>query len=152
MPRPMVWSNAPSTEYLGVRVFVQRLKIAIMAAHDSIITSRIKQTRDANWKRQPAPFKEKDLVKLIPKYEGPYLITKSFSNNSFRIQLPAPMRQRGIHDVFHASLLWIHKPNDDQLFPGRMDEQVVGTNEGEWAADKIVAHKGASTNALFEVL
>ncbi|KAF8071827.1 hypothetical protein FPV67DRAFT_1447308 [Lyophyllum atratum] len=64
------------------------------------------------------------------------------------------MRQRGIHDVFHASLLRIHKPNDDRLFPGRLDTQIVETteHEGEWAADKIVAHRGTKTSAMFEVL
>jgi hypothetical protein len=60
-----------------------------MLAHDSIMAARIKQTRNANRKRQPTPFQQGDLVylstqnitfqkglawKLIPKYMGPYKI------------------------------------------------------------------------------
>ncbi|KAG5641464.1 hypothetical protein H0H81_011174, partial [Sphagnurus paluster] len=64
------------------------------------------------------------------------------------------MMRRGIHNVFHASLLRIHKPNDDRLFPGRLDEQIMNQENGdtEWAADKIVAHRGNKTSAIFEVL
>ncbi|KAG6871272.1 hypothetical protein C0993_003566, partial [Termitomyces sp. T159_Od127] len=62
------------------------------------------------------------------------------------------MRRRGIHDVFHAALLRIHKPNDDRLFPGRSDEQIIGEATEEWAADRITAHFGASDQAIFEVL
>ncbi|KAG6913399.1 hypothetical protein DXG01_007104 [Tephrocybe rancida] len=62
------------------------------------------------------------------------------------------MLQRGIRNVFHASLLRIHKPNDDWLFPGRLDSQIVGIDDGEWAADRIVAHRGRTTSAMFEVL
>ncbi|KAG5735078.1 hypothetical protein E4T56_gene20504 [Termitomyces sp. T112] len=64
------------------------------------------------------------------------------------------MRQCGIHDVFHASLLRIHHPNDDRLFPGQLDEQVVEPEQHphEWTADKILKHAGTKSNLLFEVL
>lgn len=62
------------------------------------------------------------------------------------------MRQRGIHDVFYAALLRIHKPNDDRLFPGRLDEQIVEPKANEWSAERIVAHHGICTRAMFEVL
>jgi len=93
--------------------------------------------------------------KLIPKYAGPYLITEDFRNNSYRVDIPASMRQRGIHDVFHASLMRIHVPNDDQLFRGRSDSQIVATDQGtepEWAADKITNHSGSGNDVIFEVL
>ncbi|KZT29439.1 hypothetical protein NEOLEDRAFT_1056700, partial [Neolentinus lepideus HHB14362 ss-1] len=69
--------------------YAQKVKQAIMAAHDSIISARIKQTRDANRHRRPAPFKLNDFVyvstknikfpkgmsqKLLPKWMGPYKI------------------------------------------------------------------------------
>ncbi|KAI0327500.1 hypothetical protein GY45DRAFT_1235146, partial [Cubamyces sp. BRFM 1775] len=75
----------------GVRVYAQRVKQAIMAAHDSIIAARVKQTRDANKRRRPAPFVAGDLVyvssknialpkglarKLAPKFIGPYKIIR----------------------------------------------------------------------------
>jgi len=91
-----------------------------MSVHDSIIAACVKQTRDANRKRQLVPFKEGDFVylstknitfarglarKLIPKYMGPYKITKDFENQSFRIELPLHLEKKGVHDVFHSSLL-----------------------------------------------
>ncbi|KAG6884297.1 hypothetical protein C0992_006563 [Termitomyces sp. T32_za158] len=64
------------------------------------------------------------------------------------------MHQRGIHDSFHASLLQIHHPNDDRLFPGRLYEQIAEPDQHptEWAADKVLRHAGSKENALFEVL
>ncbi|KAJ2911785.1 hypothetical protein MD484_g8628, partial [Candolleomyces efflorescens] len=85
-PRAMIWNSAPSSEFPAVRNFALQRKLALMAAHDSIIAARVKQTRDANNKRRPAPFKTGDLVylsaknisfpkglarKLIPRYIGP---------------------------------------------------------------------------------
>ncbi|KAF8808284.1 hypothetical protein BYT27DRAFT_7050766, partial [Phlegmacium glaucopus] len=80
--------------------------------------------------------------KLIPKFIGPYKILKDFNNSSFHLDLPSHLKQRGVHPVFHASLLRIHVPNDDRLFPGRMDTQLGTTPEadGEWAVDKILSH------------
>ena len=58
-----------------------------------------------------------------------------------------------MHDVFHSSLLRIHVPNDDRLFPGRMDTQLEGSgDDGEWAVDRILSHHGSSTYASFEIL
>ena len=139
-----------------------------MAAHDSILSARVKQTRDANRKRRDAPFKTGELVylaskhisfakglarKLIPKFVGPYKILQDFENSSFKLELPAHLKKRGVHDVFHSSLLREHIPNDDRLFPGRMDTQVGNTpeTEGEWAVDRILSHAGSGTNSVFEI-
>ncbi|KAG6880575.1 hypothetical protein C0993_005710, partial [Termitomyces sp. T159_Od127] len=66
------------------------------------------------------------------------------------------MLRRGIHDVYHASLLRIHHPNDDRRFPGRLYSQIVADteseHENEWAADKIISHTGSKTDSIFEVL
>ena len=95
MPRSMIWEHASATEYPGVRAYAQKVKYAIMAANDSVLAARIKQTRDANRKRRPAPFEKDDLVyvstknmslpkglarKLIPKFIGPYRIFEGFGN------------------------------------------------------------------------
>ncbi|KAI0374719.1 hypothetical protein BV20DRAFT_920585, partial [Pilatotrama ljubarskyi] len=71
---------------------------------------------------------------------------------SFRVELPPSMRRRGIHDVFHASLLRVHEPNDDRLFPGRLDTQVLDLEdkENEWAISKFISHNGTGKRALFE--
>ena len=46
----------------------------------------------------------------------------------------------------------MHEPNNDWLFPGRLDTQVteLEDKEGEWAIDRIVSHKGSNTSAIFE--
>jgi len=166
----MIWNTAPKTEYLGVRVFTQRLKSALMAAHDSILGARVKQTCTANKRHQVSPFALDDLVylstknmlfpkglarKLIPKYMGPYRITEDFKNNSYQIEIPASMKQRGIHNVFHVSLMRVHVANDDRLFPSHLDLQIVPVDqdsEPEWAADKITHHIGSGESAMFQVL
>ena len=88
-PSPMIWKG--EEVYPGVKQFAKNMKDAIMSAHDAIITSRIQSTIQANKKRQPANFKEGDLVylstknisllkgrarKLAPKYLGPFQISK----------------------------------------------------------------------------
>src|SRR5271169_115610 len=140
-----------------------------MAAHDSILAARVKQTRDANRKRQTSPFQKGDFVylstknitfpkglarKLIPKYIGPYKLLDDFKNQSFRVDLPPHLKQRGVHDIFHSSLLRVHVPNDDRLFPGRMDTQLgVGPEyDNEWAVDKIIDHSGSKEESIFEIL
>jgi len=93
--------------------------------------------------------------KLIPKYMGPYRITENFKNNSYQIEIPASMKQWGIHNVFHASLMYIHMANDDRLFSSFLDSQIVPVDqdsEPEWAADKITHHIGSGKSAMFQVL
>jgi len=169
MPRSMIWDSSKEDEYPSVRNFAQQRKFAIIAAHDSILAARVKQTRHANQRRRLAPFQENDLVyistknisfpkglarKLIPKFIGPYKVLNDFKNQSFRIELPLHLKQRGVHDVFHASLLRIHVPNDDRLFPGRLFTQLNprSETESEWAVDRILSHSGSSRDAVFEVL
>ena len=99
-----------------------------MAAHDAIIAARVKSTLVANRKRKEAPFTAGDLVylstenlslpkgharKLAPKFIGPYRILQDYKNNSYLLDLPPELKQRGIHPAFHAHLLRLHEPNDD---------------------------------------
>lgn len=102
MPRVMIWDNATKNKFPSVRNFALQKKLAIMS-HDSILTAQIKQTRQANRRRQTTPFSQEDLVyistknitfpkglarKLVPKYIGPYKIVKDFGNFSYRVELP----------------------------------------------------------------
>ena len=167
MPRTMIWDSPPSTEFPSVRNFALQKKLAIMAAHDSILSARVKQMRDANRKRRVAPFKQGELVylstknisftkglahKLLPKFIGPYKILQDFENSSFKLELPPHLKRRGVHDVFHSSLLREHLPNDDRLFPGRLDSQIeTPETDREWAVDRILSHSGAKTDSIFEI-
>lgn len=67
--------------------------------------------------------------------------------------MPSHLKQRGVLDVFHSSLLRIHIPNNDQLFPGRLDTQLTDGpgNSREWAVDKINNHVRKAEEAVFEI-
>ena len=166
MPKSLIWDSACPDEYSTVWAFALQRKLALISAHDSILAACVKQTCNANRKRQLPPFKENDLVylstknitflkglaqKLIPKFIRPYKILRDFKNQSFLIDLPAHLKQRGMHSVFHVALLWIHIPNDKWLFPGWMNMQLAlgKGSEGEWAVDKILLHSGSGEESIF---
>ena len=90
MPRSLIWDSNKPTQYPGVRIFAQQMKLAVMQAHDSIITACVKQVHNANRKCQRAPFENGDLVyistknislprglarKLAPKFIGSIFLT-----------------------------------------------------------------------------
>ena len=126
-PGTMIW-NMHLEHYNGVRVFAQRMKEALMQAHDAILAARVKQTVLANRHRRPTPFTKDDYVylstknislpkglarKLAPKYIGPFLIIEEVTPGlTFKLDLPSDLKQRGIHPVFHSSLLRIHNANN----------------------------------------
>ncbi|KIK12994.1 hypothetical protein PISMIDRAFT_18298 [Pisolithus microcarpus 441] len=169
MPRRMIWDAPEREEYPSIRAFANKMKMTIMDAHDMIMKTRVKQTVGANKKHQECLLVKGDLVyismkninlpkgmsrKFVPKFVGPYQILEDFGNNSYRVELPDNLKQRGIHNVFHSSLLRIHVPNDDQKFPGRQDDQILelGGSGREWAVDWILRHHGSHSDAMFEVL
>jgi len=165
LPPSMIWDA--ESKYPGVRVFAQLMKDAVMSAHDAIIAARVKQTSLANRRRKEAPFVIGDLVylstenlslpkgrarKLAPKFIGPYRIIEDYKNNSYMLDLPPELKQRGVHPSFHANLLRMHEPNDDRRFPGRQLQQIsdLGRLE-EWSVSRVTDHHGAGTDALFEI-
>jgi hypothetical protein len=139
-----------------------------MCAHDSILAHRVKEIKTANRKRIPSPFEIGDLVyvssknlsipkglarKFYPKYVGPYPIIQNFNNESFKLGISKSLRQRGIHDVFHSSLLRVHVANNDRLFPNCSDVTLWESSETgqEWAVSRIKTHSGKGRNAIFEI-
>ncbi|KAF9486668.1 hypothetical protein BDN71DRAFT_1405799, partial [Pleurotus eryngii] len=88
--------------------------------------------------------------KFMPKYIGPYKNTQDFDNNMYQVELPTRLRQCSVHDAFHASLLCVHVPNDDHLFPGRLDNQ-ISEDEGVWAVNRILSHHGSWMEATFKI-
>lgn len=120
-PRPLLWKNPGTNEYPGVHIFAQRMKDAIMRAHDAILERRVKQVRIANRSRRQCPIESGDKV---------YLSTKNLK----QLELPDFLKERGVHNAFHASLLKIHIPNCDLRFPGRQFEQLAafGGEDDTW--------------------
>lgn len=157
-----------NSEYPGVKAFAHKMKAAILSAHDAIIAARVKHTQLANKKRKESPFVKGDLVylstanislpkgrarKLAPKFIGPFKILEDYKNNTYLLDLPAELKQRGLHPAFHANLLRIHEPNDDRRFPGRQLPQLIDLGKvEEWSIDKIDDHHGKGKDALFELV
>ncbi|KJA15718.1 hypothetical protein HYPSUDRAFT_148718, partial [Hypholoma sublateritium FD-334 SS-4] len=63
-------------------------------------------------------------------------------------------KQRVLHVIFHPSLLRIHNPNDDRLFPGRDISQSSPeiASDREWPANKMIGHSSAGVDARFKIL
>lgn len=135
----MIWPYAGLDEYPGVQNFALQQRLVLIQAYNSILATQVKQTHDANQHHHISPLVKGDLCyisiknitlpkgytrKLVPKYIGPYKILEDFRNFSYRIELPTHLKQRGVHDVFHASYLRVHQPNNDRLFPGQLDTQL----------------------------
>ncbi|KAG8780790.1 hypothetical protein FRC12_022601 [Ceratobasidium sp. 428] len=82
--------------------------------------------------------------KSAPKYVGQYKVSRVITPGaSYEVELQKDMRARGIHPVFHASLLRVHSPLDDQRFPGREYGQVptIGDSPQERAVNRITGDR-----------
>ena len=95
------------------------------------------------------------VTKLLPKYIGPFKVLNAQNDMStYKVELPAQLRTRNLHDRFHWSQLHPHIANDNTLFPhweahtyydfGTPDDQ-------EWLVDKIITHKWDKNNLKFQV-
>ena len=146
-PSPMIWKG--QDEFPGVRRFAERVKVAIVSAHDSIIAARIVNTLQANRKRAAVDHKVGDLVYLstknisLPKGRArPFAISKVLKGGAtYQLDLIDELLKRGINRSFHTSLLKPHIPNDDRRFPGRLPSQIPGFGEkpDEWIMEAITA-------------
>ena len=63
----LLWNDSRKNEYSRVRTFVQKVKDAILQAHDTILQVRVKQTRHTNRHRRVSPFKLNNLVYVSTK-------------------------------------------------------------------------------------
>jgi hypothetical protein len=156
----------------GVKRFVSQALQNLADAHDAILESRVRQTHNANrHRRDDDPFAAGDLVyvstadlslpkgratKLLPKYVGPFKILDAQpSASTYRVELPAQLRARNIHDRFHRSKLRPHHANDDVLFPHREPHRFYdfGTpDDQEWLVEEILAHQWDRDRLSFQVL
>jgi len=67
MPRVMIWDAPEKDEYPSVKAYAQRMKLALTAAHDALLTARVKQTMQANKRRCTCPLVVGDLVYVSTK-------------------------------------------------------------------------------------
>jgi hypothetical protein len=155
----------------GVRKFVNQAISNLEMAHDAIIESRVRQTHQANKKRKAeTPFAVGDKVylstenialpkgrarKLMPKFIGPYKVTKSHPNESrYTLDLPSELKARRIHPTFHVTRLRHYIRNDDRVFPKREVRAYYNfgdAEDNEWLVDEILAHQWNRNKLLFLV-
>jgi RNase H-like domain found in reverse transcriptase/Reverse transcriptase (RNA-dependent DNA polymerase)/Integrase zinc binding domain len=158
---PMIRGTHEGTTFVGVDQFVDQARVALAAAHDAIIASRINQTHQSNKGRnEEKDFTKGDKVylstknlslpkqrahKLLPRFVGPYQILEAFPEQStYKLKLPSELEARRIHPVFHASLLRPYYANNDKLFPRREVTAYYDfgqADDAEYIVDEIIDHK-----------
>jgi len=93
--------------------------------------------------------------KLMPKFIGPYEVTKSHPNESrYTLDLPPELKARRIHPSFHVTRLRPYNKNDDQLFPKRKVRAYYDfgdAKDNEWLVDDILAHQWKGNKVSFLV-
>ena len=67
MLQNLLWNDSRNDEYSRVRTFAQKVKDAILQAHDAILQARVKQTRHTNRHRRVSPFELNNLVYVSTK-------------------------------------------------------------------------------------
>ena len=157
----MITGFTAKSPFTGVQEFADRAIRNIDEAHDALIASRIDQTHHANKRRREEPvittgskvylstanlsLPKGRVRRLLPKYIGPYVVTKSDAHNSnYTLDLPPELLRRHVHPTFHVNKLRPYRPNDDLLFPGREAQVYYDFGEDpemEWLVDEIVDHR-----------
>src|SRR4029077_9744359 len=81
-------------------------------------------------------------TKLLLKYVSPFKILEAHLNTStYKVELPAQLKARNLHDRFHRSKLHPYHTNDDMLFPhqeAHMFYNFGAPDDQEWLVDKII--------------
>jgi len=91
----------------------------------------------------------------MPKYIGPYKVTKTHPKESrYTLELPPEFVAQRIHPLFHVSRLHHYNKNDDSIFPKREVHAYYDFSDAEdnkWLVDNIIAHQWKGNNVSFLV-
>ena len=170
VPLNMLWQpqTQPSTE--SVKVFMHRLRAERQSARDALKAAQDRQAKYANRHRREYTFRVGDKVwlaashlrlpqaahakrKLLPRFFGPYRVSKVISDVAYELELPAHFK---IHPVIHISHL---KANADgtQDFPDRPEYTAppppVVDEEGQeyFQVEAFRNHRQSGTRSQFLV-
>ena len=132
-PAALAAAQPPTTASPAVDAFVESQRAAVQQAQQSLLKAQSQQKQQADRHRRDAPFAVGDSVllstanldlrksgksrKLLPRWIGPFAITRQAGAVSFELALTPPYTR--LHPVFHASLLRPHVPSDAAQFPDR---------------------------------
>lgn len=140
---------------------LERLRDDVVEARDNLLQAKVSQAEFANRHRSKEEVyvvgqrvmlstfhrrrdylrkDEKRVAKFMPRYDGPYKVTKSFpATSTYAIDMP---NHPDTFATFHASLLSKYNENNPDMFPSRVRTHpgTVVTDEGEveWWIDKII--------------
>lgn len=138
--------------------FLSEIQRAQSTAKKAITRAQAAMERYANQSRRPHSFQVGDQVllstqnlkldaysgahKLMPKACGPFRVLEKVNPVTFRLDLPAVMHRRGLHNAFHVSTLRPYQA--DAMFsrtlpPAPAVELSDGTQEYE--VERIVRHR-----------
>ena len=121
-------------------------------AKQHLVVAKERQKKYADTKRRHCVFSVGDKVlvstknislkgggsrKLLPRYIGPFTITKSINGVSYTLDLPKGL---GVHPTFHISLLRLYKEDPDYLFKAPPLPEVI-EGQLEYEVDHIVNHR-----------
>ena len=148
---------------LAAQTIIDRIHHDVWEAQDNMIKAKISQAQQANKHRKTNfPFEvgqrvrlstlhrrreyksknEKRVVKFMPRFDGPYTITKiDKAHSTVTLDLP---RSPDVFPVFHTSEVMPFIENDETLFPSRAQHtpEPVNVNDNlEYFVDKILDEK-----------
>jgi hypothetical protein len=143
--RQLLHSQCPAAQR-----FTERMQLALTTAKQSLQAAQQRDTHHANKKRRDMRLKVGDYVllstknlklkasgsrKLLPRFIGPFPVTKVINNVAYRIHLPVGLR---CHNVFHVNLLEKYIEGVTKT-PLPLPEVIDDTPE--WEVEKILEHK-----------
>ncbi|GKU99598.1 hypothetical protein SLEP1_g12422 [Rubroshorea leprosula] len=126
---PVCWTEVGERSILGPELVQQSSKI-VQLIKECLRAAQSKQKSYADRRRRDLEFEVGDHVflkvsptrdvlrfgiggKLSPRYIGPYPILERIGEVAYRLELPGNLA--GVHDVFHASLLWKYVPDPSHI-------------------------------------
>lgn len=131
--------------------FVRRMRWDLERARTCLKAAQERQKAYADKRRRDLPgfevgqqvllssknikFKHSRTKKLLPRYIGPFPVTRVISPVAYKLLLPTHMR---MHDVFHVSLLKPYK-TDGSVQPPPPPEIIDG--ELEYEVEAVLAHR-----------
>lgn len=132
--------------------FTSQMQEAVVKARACLSAARDRQKLYADKNRRKVEYKVGDRVlldtrniklkavgtrKLLPKFIGPYTITKRINEVAFKLKLPHSLHL--IHDVFHVSMFKLYKEDDERM--PRPPQPVEIEGEFEFEVEAILGHR-----------
>lgn len=141
---------AMDTAVPAANEFVENLNKAIARARDCLAAAQARMKRQADTHRRDMEFSIGDEVllssknlrirvgtrKLLPRYLGPFQVTKRVGSLAYELALPPSMGKT--HPVFHVSLLRPYNAASDQPRPPM---PVVLDGEYELEVERVLDHR-----------